>query len=102
MNHQQDFHEALFAISRAQTPEFKPVILFRIYDVDEDGLVNKEDMIAVLSDVIGEEVPRDVLEAIVTQTIHAHDWNDDMALNVDEFKRLLDSGDMDVLFGYVP
>eukprot|EP00240_Pyramimonas_obovata_P016189 CAMPEP_0118926810 /NCGR_PEP_ID=MMETSP1169-20130426/4427_1 /TAXON_ID=36882 /ORGANISM="Pyramimonas obovata, Strain CCMP722" /LENGTH=270 /DNA_ID=CAMNT_0006868443 /DNA_START=150 /DNA_END=962 /DNA_ORIENTATION=- len=98
----EDFHEAVFSISRAQRREFKAVIAFRMYDVDEDNLVNKDDMMVILQEIVGEEVPRDVLETTVTQTIQAYDGDKDGALTIDEFKRLVDAGDVDVLFGYVP
>mmetsp|Transcript_46232 Transcript_46232/g.77062 ORF Transcript_46232/g.77062 Transcript_46232/m.77062 type:complete len:231 (-) Transcript_46232:354-1046(-) len=98
----EDFLKALMALRRAQTHQFKAEIAFRVYDVDEDNLVSQEDMLTILQEAVGEEVPRAVLEATVVQTILAHDMDKDGALNFKEFKRLIDESDVDVVFGYWP
>lgn len=44
-------------------------VAFRIYDVDEDGYISREDLFTVLKMMVGNNIPDEQLQQIVDTTI---------------------------------
>lgn len=86
-----DFVELLAGLAAFGGPsaEEKARLLFRVYDVDGDGLVSNADLYTVLRSVTGAEMEAEALQQVVDRTIALLAGRADGAVGFDCFSRHL-------------
>jgi len=68
---------------------------FRMYDLDGDEKISKEELLAVLTMMVGENISEDQLESIAERTIHEADEDKDTKISFDEFCKVLERTDVE-------
>lgn len=61
-------------------------VLFRVYDVDEDGKIGEKDLEQMLKLLVGSHVSDAQRMSVVAQTIQAYDNDGDGCLSFEEFQ----------------
>lgn len=72
---------------------FQCTVLFRLYDMDEDGFVSPEDLFTVLKTLKGLTLSDTHLQKLVLATIIQYDCDNDGLLSLSEFRTMVTSGD---------
>lgn len=91
---QEEFNAAIDTFLRAQTPEEKMQLAFRIFDSGGKGRIGEKDLTLILSKSSGAQMSESDLQTIVRSTIIEHDKDKDGYLNYQEFKALLSREDL--------
>ncbi|GAX76960.1 hypothetical protein CEUSTIGMA_g4407.t1 [Chlamydomonas eustigma] len=94
----EEFTEALQLFGRLEDEEEQYKFAFRIYDVDEDGLISSQELFHTLEGLVGVHYTETQLEQIVLNTMAEFDLDGDNSLNLEEFKMLLSSNDLQSKF----
>jgi len=68
---------------------------FRMYDLDGDDKISKEELLAVLSMMVGANISSDQLVSIAERTIMEADQDKDELISFEEFVRVLDKTDVE-------
>jgi len=68
---------------------------FRMYDLDGDDKISKEELLAVLSMMVGANISSDQLVSIAERTIIEADQDKDELISFEEFVRVLDKTDVE-------
>lgn len=87
---------SILAIFRPEADrQEKLMFAFRVYDVNNDGLIDKEDLTVVLKMMTGNNLDTGSIDSIVHKTIAEADTIDnDGKISFDEFKKLLEGSDV--------
>ncbi len=64
------------------------VVAFRMYDLDGDDRISKEELLAVLTMMVGANISEDQLISIAERTIMEADTDKDNLISFDEFKKV--------------
>ncbi len=87
----RQFVELLSVFGRNADPDLKRMFLFRVYDIDDDGFVSKQDLRTVMRMLLGDEyVSETQLEALVESVIKSADTDNDGRISKDEFAGAVD------------
>jgi Ca2+-binding EF-hand superfamily protein len=76
------------------TVEQKIDFVFRVYDVDRDGYISKDDLCQVLRAMVGLHVSEEQLKSIVRRTLNEADTDNDRKISREEFEKAL--ADVDI------
>lgn len=87
----RQFVELLSVFGANADPSLKRGFLFRVYDIDGDGFVSKEDLAAVMRMLLGEEnVSEAQLEKLVESVVVHADKDGDGRISEEEFAGAVD------------
>ena len=64
------------------------LVLFTIYDVNQDGYVDQSDLLTIMKLIIGADLPDQQILEIVEKTISDMDEDKDGKLNFEEFSKV--------------
>lgn len=68
---------------------------FRMYDLDGDDKISKEELLAVLTMMVGANISEEQLMSIAERTIHEADEDKDTLISFDEFCKVLERTDVE-------
>merc|ERR1712156_130980 len=68
---------------------------FRMYDLDGDDKISKEELLAVLTMMVGANISEDQLVSIAERTIMEADEDKDNLISFDEFSKVLQRTDVE-------
>ena len=71
------------------------LLILKVYDRDGDNKINKDELLDVLNMMVGDNIPKDQLNAIAERTIGELDSDNDMVITFEEFKKTLYKIDID-------
>ncbi|XP_046849227.1 calcineurin B homologous protein 1-like isoform X2 [Xenia sp. Carnegie-2017] len=74
---------------------FRRSIIFRIYDLDNDGNITKVDLLKILEMMVGVSIGKDQLEQIAHRTIKDANGDIDDAINFEEFKKVMETEEIE-------
>ncbi|EFA78978.1 calcium-binding EF-hand domain-containing protein [Heterostelium album PN500] len=67
-------------------------LLFKVYDINNDGFITKQEIQTVLTMMVGKNLTTDQIETIVDETLHEADKENKGKLNFDAFCSSLENG----------
>lgn len=70
-------------------------VAFRMYDLDGDGMISREELLAVLTMMVGANISNEQLESIAERTILEADSNNDGKISFEEFQKVLERTDVE-------
>jgi len=86
----QEFVKALTIFSAVQHDEDERTrFVFRLYDVDGDGMIGNSDLYSVLKTMVGSNLSEVQLQQLVDRTLRQGDKDMDGKLNYEEFKAMV-------------
>lgn len=85
----KDFVVFLSAFSSQATFEDKANLIFKVYDLDGNGKVSREDIVAVLRDLSGSFLTEDQRQQAVTGAFDEAGFSQDSALTFPDFCKVL-------------
>lgn len=68
---------------------------FRMYDLDGDEMISQNELLAVLSMMVGSNISQDQLVSIAQRTISEADTDKDGLISFEEFVQALDKTDVE-------
>jgi Ca2+-binding EF-hand superfamily protein len=71
------------------------LVLFRLYDIDGDGMLNMQDVAGVLKLIVGESMPVPQIEEIVKKVFKEVDTAEKGYIEKDEFRKVMWITDFD-------
>ena len=71
------------------------LVAFRMYDLDGDDKISKEELLAVLTMMVGANISEDQLVSIAERTIMEADDDKDNLISFDEFCKVLERTDVE-------
>jgi serine/threonine-protein phosphatase 2B regulatory subunit len=72
----------------------KKIVVFRVYDMDQDGYISNGELFLVLKMMVGSNLSEQQLQQIVDKTIMESDADGDSKLSFEEFKRAVENTDV--------
>lgn len=81
--------------NKLNTREEKLRFAFRMYDLDGDNQISKEELLAVLHMMVGANISEEQLGSIADRTINEADLDGDKQISFDEFKQAMDKVDVE-------
>ena len=75
--------------------EIALLVAFRMYDLDGDDLISKEELLAVLTMMVGANICEEQLVSIAERTIMEADSDKDNLISFEEFKNVLARTDVE-------
>jgi len=80
----------LHSVFNNQAPEgLKIAYLFKIYDIDGDSKLNRDDLKVVLSMITDSTLEEDEKSKIIDKVFQESNWNGDDAIDFYEFEQIL-------------
>lgn len=70
-------------------------VAFRMYDLDSDDRISKEELLAVLTMMVGANISEDQLISIAERTIMEADEDQDKLISFEEFCKVLERTDVE-------
>eukprot|EP00238_Polyblepharides_amylifera_P015397 CAMPEP_0196601364 /NCGR_PEP_ID=MMETSP1081-20130531/95872_1 /TAXON_ID=36882 /ORGANISM="Pyramimonas amylifera, Strain CCMP720" /LENGTH=211 /DNA_ID=CAMNT_0041927239 /DNA_START=115 /DNA_END=750 /DNA_ORIENTATION=- len=70
----KEFEAALLMLRRANSKPHQADIAFRIFDIDEDGLVSAEDLFLSLRHVVGKDISDHIVHLMIAQAMKGEDY----------------------------
>ena len=70
-------------------------VAFRMYDLDGDDRISKEELLAVLTMMVGANICEEQLVSIAERTIMEADTDKDNLISFQEFKKVLERTDVE-------
>ncbi|CAL6013840.1 Calcineurin_regulatory subunit B [Hexamita inflata] len=86
----KSFVQNLAVFSHQSTEEEKLRFLFRVYDRDNDGKINEDELYNILKQCVGNNIEDQQLKMLVKGTIQDADKNEDAALDYIEFRQCVE------------
>ena len=71
------------------------LVAFRMYDLDGDNRISREELLAVLTMMVGANISEEQLLSIAERTIMEADTNKDNLISFEEFKTVLERTDVE-------
>ncbi|XP_034024832.1 LOW QUALITY PROTEIN: calcineurin B homologous protein 2 [Thalassophryne amazonica] len=68
---------------------------FQLYDQDRNGKISRAELLQVLQEMMGMQVPEEQLQCITERAIQEADLDKDDAISFEEFKKSLEKVDID-------
>jgi len=68
---------------------------FRMYDLDNDNMISRDELLSVLSMMVGSNISSDQLESIAQRTIQDADVDKDGLISFEEFVNALEKSDVE-------
>merc|ERR1712111_268478 len=81
--------------NKMNSREEKLRFAFRMYDLDGDDKISKEELLAVLTMMVGANISEDQLVSIAERTIMEADEDKDNLISFDEFSKVLQRTDVE-------
>ncbi|XP_022904486.1 calcineurin B homologous protein 1 [Onthophagus taurus] len=75
--------------------EQKLKFAFKMYDLDNDDLISKDELLAILHMMVGENISEDQLTSIAERTISEADIDGDQMISFEEFCKALQRTDVE-------
>ncbi|XP_038623521.1 calcium and integrin-binding protein 1 isoform X2 [Tachyglossus aculeatus] len=89
----EDFLDLLSVFSDAATPEVKSHYAFRIFDFDDDGTLNREDLKQLVNCLTGEgqetELSASEMKQLIDNILEESDIDKDGTINLSEFQHVI-------------
>lgn len=73
----------------------KFTVTFKLYDLDNDDLISKEELLAILQMMIGSNISEDQLNSIAERTILEADEDKDQMISFEEFYKALSRSEVE-------
>jgi len=89
-----DFKKFLQTLSdfNFDRPKDKIMFLFKVYDVNNDGYIDKSDLFTVMRSLVGDDLNIEQINEIVEKTMLDLDENKDGKLSFEEFAKVITGG----------
>ncbi|ODV94803.1 hypothetical protein PACTADRAFT_76410 [Pachysolen tannophilus NRRL Y-2460] len=87
----QEFITGLSIFSSKGQNDDKLNFIFKIYDIDRDGVISNGELFLVLKMMVGKNLEDEQLQQIVDKTIMENDKDGDGTLSFEEFKHAVDN-----------
>lgn len=81
--------------NRMNSREDKLRFAFRMYDLDGDDKISKEELLAVLTMMVGANISQDQLDSIAERTVMEADVDQDNFISFEEFCKVLERTDVE-------
>lgn len=81
--------------NRMNSREDKLRFAFRMYDLDGDDKISKEELLAVLTMMVGANISQDQLDSIAERTVMEADVDQDNCISFEEFCKVLERTDVE-------
>lgn len=81
--------------NRMNSREDKLRFAFRMYDLDGDDKISKEELLAVLTMMVGANISQDQLDSIAERTVMEADVDQDSFISFEEFCKVLERTDVE-------
>lgn len=81
--------------NRLNTRAQKLMFAFKMYDLDNDDLISKDELLAVLHMMVGANISEEQLSSIAERTILEADQNGDQMISFEEFCKALERSDVE-------
>ncbi|KAL0237052.1 hypothetical protein PCE1_000449 [Barthelona sp. PCE] len=91
----RDFVSVLSVFTARASREEKLRFSFRLYDLDEDGVIRKHELLEVLQTMVGCNLTETQLNSIVDKTFREVDLDGDGEITFEEFSELLKDSDVE-------
>ncbi|VDI10672.1 serine/threonine-protein phosphatase 2B regulatory subunit [Mytilus galloprovincialis] len=85
--------------NKLNTREEKLKFAFRMYDLDGDDKISRDELLAVLHMMVGANISEEQLGSIADRTIHEADTDGDKQISFDEFKQIINREILDEQLG---
>ena len=83
------FAKVLSAFSNKGSNKLRSEFMFKVYDINNDGYVTKEEMLVIFKLLVGKNLSTEQLQQIVEKTVKDLDIDGDGRLCYPEFKKVL-------------
>lgn len=70
-------------------------VAFKMYDLDNDDLISREELLAILHMMVGANISEEQLNSIAERTISEADENGDQMISFEEFCKALQRTDVE-------
>lgn len=74
---------------------FCSAVAFKMYDLDNDDLISKDELLAILHMMVGANIGEEQLISIAERTILEADENGDGMISFEEFCKVLERSDVE-------
>ncbi|XP_047355993.1 calcineurin B homologous protein 1 isoform X2 [Vespa velutina] len=74
---------------------FDESVAFKMYDLDNDDLISKDELLAILHMMVGANISEEQLTSIAERTILEADENGDGMISLEEFCKVLERTDVE-------
>ncbi|KAL1110134.1 hypothetical protein AAG570_008211, partial [Ranatra chinensis] len=81
--------------NRLNSRQEKLKFAFKMYDLDQDELISREELLAVLHMMVGANISEEQLASIAERTILEADQNGDQMISFEEFCKALERTDVE-------
>lgn len=81
--------------NRLNSREQKLQFAFKMYDLDGDGKISRDELLAILHMMVGANISEEQLTSIAERTILEADQNGDQMISLDEFCKALERTDVE-------
>eukprot|EP01029_Cantina_marsupialis_P029338 TRINITY_DN780132_c0_g1_i1.p1 TRINITY_DN780132_c0_g1~~TRINITY_DN780132_c0_g1_i1.p1 ORF type:complete len:206 (-),score=25.10 TRINITY_DN780132_c0_g1_i1:240-857(-) len=98
----RDFVSVLSNFSAIASSEQKIGFMFNIYDCNEDGLLDVDDMSEVIGLLVGDNFTRQEIKQMARDTIKRGDIDEDGVLNFEEFSKMINEESIDKKLSCIP
>lgn len=78
------------AFSANADPASKADFAFRVYDVDDDGYISRDDLVNIMRMLVGDHMEQDVMHAIISKVVTDADTDGDGRISRNEFTNAVD------------
>lgn len=81
--------------NKLNTREEKLKFAFQMYDLDSDDKISRDELLAVLHMMVGDNISEEQLNSIADRTITEADTDGDFMISFDEFAKVMDRVDVE-------
>jgi Ca2+-binding EF-hand superfamily protein len=66
-------------------PDLRCKAIFQLFDINKDGFITKEDLMSVMTSMVGTSISKDAIEVIITITMVSTDVDGDGKISFEDF-----------------
>lgn len=81
--------------NKLNTKEAKLRFAFKMYDLDEDNRITRDELLEVLRMLVGRHISTEQLASIADRTIHEADGDGDNCISFNEFCKILERSNLE-------
>lgn len=71
------------------------LVAFKMYDLDNDDMISRDELLAILHMMVGANISEEQLSSIAERTILEADQNGDQMISFDDFCKALERTDVE-------